>query len=167
MVDAVNYFKQGVSKVEKQILDMYNSLQEIAWHFGDHGINGKCCEDLTFIEFMALKRVYENTDISIQEIGMNLNITKSGATKIINRLERKGYVIRKNSPIDGRVCCVGATEAGVKVISKIIAKYTDYIKAILEEIEPAAIQAIKTALKILSDSTDRYHEMNRSGGVCL
>lgn len=153
--------------MEKQILDIYNSIQEIAWHFGDHGINGKCCEDLSFIEFMALKRVYENTDISIQEMGINLNITKSGATKIINRLERKGYVVRKNSPIDGRVCCVGATEAGITVISKIMAKYTDHIKAILEEMEPAALQEIKTVLKILTDSTDRYNEINRSRGVCL
>lgn len=167
MVDKVNYFKRGVNKVEKQILDIYNSLQEIAWHFGDHGINGKCCEDLSFIEFMALKRVYENTDISIQEIGMNLNITKSGATKIINRLERKGYVIRKNSPIDGRVCCVGATESGVMVISKIMAKNTNHIKAILEELEPAVLQDITSALKILSDSTDKYYVINRSGRVCI
>lgn len=139
--------------MEKQILDIYSSLQEIAWNFGDHGINGKCCEDLSFIEFMALKRVYENTDISIQGIGISLNITKSGATKIINRLERKGYVIRKNSPIDGRVCCVVVTEAGIKVMSRIIAKNTDYIKAILKEMEPATIKEIKTALKILSDTT--------------
>lgn len=140
--------------MEQQILDIYNSIQEIAWHFGDHGINGKCCEDLSFIEFMALKRVCENTGITIQEIGINLNITKSGATKIINRLERKGYVIRKNSPIDGRVCCVATSEAGVKIMSKIMAKYTDHITTILEEIEPAAIEQIKTALKIISDANE-------------
>jgi len=86
----------GVSKVEKRIIDIYNSLQEIAWHFGDHGINGKCCGDLSFVEFMALKKIYEDKDISIQEIGFNLNFTKSGATKIINRLEKKELCNRRN-----------------------------------------------------------------------
>jgi len=143
------------------MLDIYNSLQEIAWHFGDHGINGNCCENLSFIEFMALKRVCENTDISIQEIGINLNITKSGATKVINRLERKGYVIRKISPIDGRVCCVGVTDTGVKTISKITERYAGHIKAILEEKDTAAIQEIRAALKIISDSTERYNEIHK------
>lgn len=144
--------------MEKQIIDIYNSLQELAWHFGDHGINGKCCEDLSFVEFMALKKIYENEEITIQEIGFNLNFTKSGATKIINRIEKKGYVIRKSSPLDGRVCCVCVTENGVKVITKIIKKYTAYIQEILSDLDTDTVKEIKTTLETLSNLAQN-HEM--------
>jgi DNA-binding MarR family transcriptional regulator len=110
------------------ISDIYNSFKEIAWIFGSHGINGECCGDLSFVEFMALKRVYEHADLSIQEIGKSLNFTKSGATRIINRLEEKGYVTRKNSPIDGRVCCVGITDKGLEAVSKIIKNFIAYLE---------------------------------------
>jgi DNA-binding MarR family transcriptional regulator len=83
--------------MKNRISDIYNLLQELAWHFGDHGINGECCEDLSLCEFMALKVAYENNNISIQEIGSAINFTKSGATRIIDRLENKGYVKRERS----------------------------------------------------------------------
>ena len=62
--------------------------KEIAWHIGNHGLNGECRGDLSLVEFMALKIACENKDFSIQEIGSTLNFTKSGATRIIDRLER-------------------------------------------------------------------------------
>jgi len=139
--------------MDKQILGIYNSLQEIAWDFGSRGINGECCEDLSFIEFMALKKINENAEISVQEVGNYLNITKSGATKIINRLEQKGYVTRKTSPVDGRVCCVCTTDKGTEVMTKIIGQYINHIEAILKNLEPGTINEIESALRIFSGIT--------------
>lgn len=39
--------------MNKNLPDIYESLQEIAWHFGNHGISGECCGDLSLVEFMA------------------------------------------------------------------------------------------------------------------
>lgn len=141
--------------MSNQIMGIYNSLQEIAWQFGSRGINGECCEDLSFIEFMALKRVYENAEISIQEVGNNLNITKSGATKIINRLEQKGYVTRKTSTADGRVCCLHTTYNGIQIMNSIISKNTLYIEKILNQLDPNSIEEIEAALKTFNDSMQK------------
>lgn len=132
-----------------QIMDIYNSLQEIAWQFGSHGVNGECCEDLSFIEFMALKKIRENDKISVQELGSLLNITKSGSTKIVNRLEQKGYVIRKTSHSDGRVCCVCTTERGISVLTRIIGRYTVYIEKMLSDLNSEQVQGIDFVLKLL------------------
>ncbi|MBR0598567.1 MarR family winged helix-turn-helix transcriptional regulator [Sinanaerobacter chloroacetimidivorans] len=139
--------------MDKQILGIYNSLQEIAWDFGSRGMNGECCEDLSFIEFMALKKISENAEISVQEVGNYLNITKSGATKIINRLEQKGYATRKTSPADGRVCCVCITVKGTEVMSRIIGQYINHIEAILRNLEPGTINEIESALRLFSGIT--------------
>jgi DNA-binding MarR family transcriptional regulator len=131
--------------MSNQIMEIYHSLQEIAWQFGSRGINGECCEDLSFIEFMALKRIIEADEISVQEVGNQLNITKSGATKIINRLEQKGYVAKKNSAADGRVCCLRATDNGNQIINRIISKNTLYLEKILKPLDPNTITEIEAA----------------------
>jgi Transcriptional regulators len=135
--------------INKNMPYIYNYLQEIAWYFGSHGINGECCGELSLVEFMALKKVCENPDNSIQEIGNALNFTKSGATRIINRLENKGYVVRENSSIDGRVCCVSTTVKGSQEMKKIMDKYTNYLDDVLNELEPQMIENIYDVLEVL------------------
>ena len=135
--------------MNKNILNIYSLLQELAWHFGSHGFNGECCEDLSLVEFMALKKAYENNNFSIQDIGIALNFTKSGATRIIDRLESKGYISRERSPIDGRVCCVTVTVKGKIVSTKIVKKYTTYLEESLKDLEPQTVDNIKEVLEIL------------------
>ncbi|MGE5328049.1 MAG: MarR family winged helix-turn-helix transcriptional regulator [Deltaproteobacteria bacterium] len=141
--------------MNKEIKNIYNLIQEISWYFGNQGFNGECCEDLSLVEFMALKKINEADKITIQEIGNALSFTKSGASKIIDRIETKGYVIRNTSPIDGRVCCVNVTEKGNKVVTNIAEKYSTYIANMLKEQEPDTIKNIKSALEILVDSAHK------------
>jgi DNA-binding MarR family transcriptional regulator len=141
--------------MDKSIYDIYNMLQEIAWHFGNRGFEEECCEDLTLVEFMALKKVCDNKCFSIQEIGSALNFTKSGATRIIDRLENKEYVRRERSPIDGRVCCVTVTGKGKSVISKVTGQYTAYLEEMLMGLEPRRVESIKDALETLAELIQR------------
>lgn len=147
--------------MKNNILDIYNSLLEIAWRFGNHGINGECCGDLSLVEFMSLKKTYEHKDLSIQEIGTALNFTKSGATRIIDRLENRGYVRRERSAVDGRVCCVNITAEGKEVIAKILQEYTVYLQDILQDLQPQVIDKIKDILGILVESVQK-HEITKS-----
>lgn len=135
--------------MNKNISVIYNLIQELAWYFGNQGFDGECCENLSLVEFMALKKIYEKNNLSIQEIGIALNFTKSGATRIIDRLENKGYVTRERSPLDGRVCCVTITEEGTVVTIRIIKKYTVYLEEKLRELEPQMVDNIQKALEIL------------------
>ncbi|UWG98075.1 MarR family transcriptional regulator [Dehalobacter sp. DCM] len=135
--------------MDKRIRTIYNLLQELSWQFGDHGFNGECCADLSLVEYMALKKILNTRSIPIQEIGIALNFTKSGATRIIDRLEQKGYVIREQSPSDGRVCCVTVTLRGVDTMTNIIERYSEYVQGILKEFEPEQIEQIENSLEML------------------
>jgi MarR family transcriptional regulator, organic hydroperoxide resistance regulator len=157
---------------DKNIINIYNSLQDIAWHFGSHGINGECCGDLSFIDFIALKKIYENSEITIQGLGSAMNFTKSGATRIVNRLEGKDYVERENSPLDGRVCCVRLTEKGSVTISKIIENYSLYLEDVLKGFEPKEVEQIEIALEKLFAAVRRNKPFNSNTvsiieGECL
>lgn len=135
--------------MSKNITDIYNLIQELSWYFGNQGFDGSCCGDLSLVEFMALKYVHDSDNSTILEIGNALNITKSGASKITDRLEDKRYVARKQSPLDGRVCCVGITNQGTEAIKQIVAHYTGYIGEMLKDKEPPQIESITEMLTSL------------------
>lgn len=145
--------------MNKDALSIFNCLQAIAWRFGNHRLNGECCKDLSLVEFIALKEIYENNNLSIQDIGAALNFTKSGATRIIDRMETKGYVKRRRSPIDGRVCCASITIKGAEAIKEIMGRYTLYIEGMLEGLTHDKIDNIKNVLEFLAESIHKQNIM--------
>ncbi|MEN6349385.1 MAG: MarR family transcriptional regulator [Syntrophomonas sp.] len=134
--------------MDKSIPAIYELLQGISWYFGNRGFDGQCCEDLSLTEFMALKTTYDS-NCSLQEIGNVLNFTKSGATRIIDRLENKGYVKRIKSNSDGRICCAPVTEKGEQTVIKIMDKNINDLDKKLRSLEPETLNRIKEALEIL------------------
>lgn len=139
---------------QSAISDISRSLIEIAWHFGPRGLNGECCENLTMPEFIALDKVSSTSHCAVQDVGYSLGFTKSGATRMVNRLEKKGYVLKVKSLDDARVCCVEITKAGERVLSSanarymeqfhiIAAKMTDYSVADIVKVLTAMAKALK------------------------
>ncbi|MGE5423550.1 MAG: MarR family winged helix-turn-helix transcriptional regulator [Ignavibacteriales bacterium] len=152
--------------MKNRFSDIYSLLQELSWHFGNHGVNGECCGDLSLAEFMALKKVFENENCSVQEIGNGLNFTKSGATKIVNRLEGKGYVARQNSPADGRVCCVSMNPKGRDAVSDIYNNYTAYLQDLLKDFEPQEVEQIQSALEMLVSAIQKNKSSDTFAAYC-
>ena len=101
-----------------EISDISRALIEIAWYFGPKGSNGECCEDLTIQEFLALVKIFNTRDCPVHEVSKALGFTKSGATRIVNRLESRGYLRKKAQDNDARVCCVSVTLKGESIIAE-------------------------------------------------
>lgn len=138
------------------VATIYDLLLELVWHFGDRGITGECCGDLSLVEFMALKKAGENRHISIQDIGSSLNFTKSGATRVIDRLETKGYAKREHSEVDGRVCCVTVTGKGFNILSETTNNYIEYLEKAFSNMEQQAITDIEKSLRILVENLQKH-----------
>lgn len=147
--------------MDKDFVHIYNLIQELSWHFGAHGINGECCGDLSLVEYMALKKINDAENITVQEIGHALNFTKSGASKIIDRLENKGYVTREISPLDGRVCCINTTAKGAEMAMEIVHRYSTYVAEMLKAQDAAMVENVKTVLEILVDAAHRQENLSR------
>lgn len=129
--------------------DIYDSVLELICHFGNQDINGQCCGDLSFIEYRVLKKLSEEPNLPIKQIGISLTVTKSGATRIIDRLERKGYAVRKHSHKDGRVCCVELTEKGKCTVEEVSNRYVSYLRNSLKDEELQTLSNINNALNTL------------------
>jgi len=101
------------------------------------------------VEFMSLKIIYENGETSVQDVGKLLNYTKSGSTRIINRLEKKGYISKEKSSKDNRFCCIRSTVSGKEVIDNVTAEYTNHLSEKFESLSDVEIRFINEALKII------------------
>jgi DNA-binding MarR family transcriptional regulator len=73
----------------------------------------------------------------MQDIAKSAVVTKSGATRIICRLEEKGLVTREQDRKDGRVCCVTLTEKGKCILGRIEDQLINKMSEILAEMEPS------------------------------
>lgn len=83
-------------------------------------------------EFIALDKVASTKDCPVQNIGQTLGFTKSGATKIVNRLESKEYIQRVKSIDDARVCCVVITNKGKEILERVDKSYSAKFQNLLE-----------------------------------
>jgi len=142
------------TKPEKSI-ELSRALIEIVWQFGPKGLNGECCEDLSMPEYLALEASANTTDCPVQHIGNQLGFTKSGATRIVNRLEKKGYIQKIRSYEDARVCCVVPTDKGKKTLEGVAIYYADRLSALLAKVPPDKSANIADALLEIASALRR------------
>jgi MarR family transcriptional regulator, organic hydroperoxide resistance regulator len=135
-----------------KIVQLRQALLEIIWQFGPRGLSGECCEDLSMPEFFALEHVANTQSCRVQDIGQRLGFTKSGATRIVNRLNKKGYVQKMNSLEDARVCCVTSTEKGRDVLYATHQRYAEMIRKMLCNMPEEYAQKVTEAFLIMAGS---------------
>lgn len=135
--------------MENHLDTLIGYLHEIAWQFGPRGINGECCGDLSMPEFRALRKAAVNENCSVRQVAAALDFSKSGATRIVGRLEKKGYVLRRRSTRDRRVCCVSITPAGRAVLTRISNEYRSNLRKLMSDMDPVAAVALPRVLSHL------------------
>jgi len=141
-----------------KISALCQALIELIWYFGPKGLNGECCENLSMPEFMALSSIAGIENCPVQNIGYSLGFTKSGATRIVNRLESKGYVKKIKSSADARVCCVEITGSGAKVIKDTDAVYLQNLEKLLANMPAKSAMKAKEVLTSLAKSIEEMKE---------
>ncbi len=75
--------------------------------------------DLTPEQFHLLKDMSIDTGLTQREIGDLVNKTPANMTRILDRLEGKGLVVRRSSAEDRRISLVFLTPRGVEMVGEI------------------------------------------------
>ena len=97
----------------------------------------------------ALQTVVIRPECPVQDIGKTLDFTKSGATRIVNRLEKKGLVVKIRSKQDGRICCLSATTEGQKTLQEALSNTTEQLHKTLSDLPQRDKQAVADALELI------------------
>jgi len=130
------------SDINKILLHFLKTI----YHFERNEINEY---SLNFQEVYTLQYLKEKEETNVSEIAQELNIMHFAASRLVSRLEKKGYVEKAQKTHDKRVLNVMIAKSGVKIINSIEESHTQAILNNLEENPDLDINIfIKTAENI-------------------
>ena len=96
-----------------------------------------CCFDVSVPQCYGVEALVREGPLTLGELAERLYVEKSTASRIVDALERKGYVARAPHPGDGRALRLTATPSGRRLVKKIRASLVEDAKAVLADLSPA------------------------------
>ena len=100
-------------------------------------------------EFAVLEMLYHKGEQPIQKIGSKVLITSSSITYVVDKLEKKGYLVRKSCPEDRRVTYAVLTEEGKELIAEYFPKHQAMLQQLMSGLDNNEKEKMITLLKTL------------------
>jgi DNA-binding MarR family transcriptional regulator len=115
--------------------------------------------DLKFskTEIFSLLLIEKKKEIIMTELAEYIHSPMSTATGIINRLVKKGYIVRERSELDRRIVVLKLTEKGIEEIQRLKELISEYMNKVAEKLTREEIQFLaQIAGKILSILSEEF-----------
>jgi MarR family transcriptional regulator, 2-MHQ and catechol-resistance regulon repressor len=106
-------------------------------------------EDLCLSDFMVLEVLLHKGPMTISGIGQKVLLANASMTSAVDRLDERGFVLRKNSDSDRRIRIVELTKAGRAFISEIYDRHARDIEAVISVLTPLEREQLRSSLKKL------------------
>ena len=133
-------------KVSRLLLSVENLIR--GYHNFEHaraGIFG-----LTIVEAKCLKSFDRERYLTVKGLAQGMNLTKSRIVKLIDNLQEKGLVERVPDPRDGRVCMLGLTNKGHRVLSSLKACCAEAESDLLRRLSGSEVRNYREGMANLS-----------------
>ena len=82
----------------------------------DHELQERVGIQLTWYEVLAQLSSSSTGRMPMKQLAESVSLSKSGITRLVDRMERSGLVERHSCHNDGRVCFAGLTRRGLSVL---------------------------------------------------
>lgn len=125
-------------------------------------------EDLPFSpgEFVLMDEVLSSDNssagIKINDIAKSTGMSKPSMSRMLNSLEKKGYVKRQIHSEDRRVVCVKLTSRGKKALQQTKQKFTTFITDVFEEMgsedSETLLLLLENLYSIMQQHSDRLSQ---------
>jgi DNA-binding MarR family transcriptional regulator len=117
-------------------------------------------EDVTLTQYRALVVLAYAGGHRVTDLATELDVTSSTATRLAERLVRRGLVRRRPHPIDRRATQIEITEAGRNVVATVMARRRREIAAILRRLPRDQQHALVESFEAMRDAADEAPEQN-------
>ncbi|MFD1448471.1 MarR family winged helix-turn-helix transcriptional regulator [Oceanobacillus profundus] len=102
---------------------------------------------LNLTDFAVLELLFHRGKQPMQKIGDKILMTSGSITYIVNKLEKKGYLVREASPNDRRVTYASISDQGKELLNSIFPAHWEKLKTIMnglnDEEKDTAIELLK------------------------
>lgn len=118
--------------------DLFSKIENSLHEFG-----------LNISEFGVLEMLYHKGDQPVQKVAEKILVTSGTITYVINKLEKKEFVIRRKCNKDKRIYYVSLTEKGENYIAHIFPKHKDFLDNLFKDLdEESKNQLLENLIKL-------------------
>ena len=101
--------------------------------------------DISYNTFLYLRKINSLGNPTISELAKAMEVSKPSASNMVSKMVEKGLLKTRASPKDGRVCLLGLTDKGKKVVeieNGADMKFFEKVREILDKDEFEALEKI-------------------------
>jgi len=134
--------------------DLYEALNQLVRVHQFRDRDRICCYDVSVTQCYAVETLVKKGALRLQVLAEEMFLDKSTASRVIDALERKGYVSRVEDDEDRRAVRIQATEAGRELYEKIKADLIAEERAMIEHLSAEARQGALSLLRQITRATE-------------
>jgi DNA-binding MarR family transcriptional regulator len=105
--------------LERDAEALYDSVSELVRVYQSLDRDRICCHDISITQCNALEALARRDGLTLGELAAHLYLDKSTASRVVDALQRKGYVDRTTHPDDGRALLLVTTQRGKELYQSI------------------------------------------------
>lgn len=144
--------------------ELYDALEDLLRVYQFRDRDRICCFDISVSQCYALEGLVRRGGMTLNDLAAFLYIDKSTASRVVDALERKGYVARSPHPKDGRAVLLEATSSGRELEGKIRESILAEERQLLVDFAPEVRQSLTLLIRRLARAASAAVETG--GGSC-
>jgi DNA-binding MarR family transcriptional regulator len=144
------------SPIGKDVEEFHNSIVELIKKYQFRDRNEITCFGISVSQCYVLETLHFHGAITMNKLAEQMHLSISTITRVVDQLEGKKLVTRKQHPGDSRSRIIKLTPKGEKVFLQSWANVFESEKKIFENIKPEHRKVLLSLLKDLNHSVDQW-----------
>jgi DNA-binding MarR family transcriptional regulator len=143
---------------------LYDALSELIRIYQFRDRDRICCYDVSVTQCYALEALVAQSAMTMTSLAAHLYLDKSTTSRVVDALERKGYVKRLSHPEDGRSILLEVTPVGRALHGRIVAGILKEERELLRDFRTEVRHSMIHLLRRLARAAER--RVQDGGGTC-
>jgi DNA-binding MarR family transcriptional regulator len=156
---AVGTRKPRISELDRDTRDLYAALNDLVRLYQFRDRDTICCHDISVTQCYALQSLARGGAMTLTALANDLMLDKSTASRVVETLERKGYVRRATHPEDARAMSIEMTPKGRGLCQRIERELLEEERDIMARLDPevrrAAIGVVRDLARLAASRIGR------------
>ncbi|MEJ2193852.1 MAG: MarR family transcriptional regulator [Ignavibacteriaceae bacterium] len=144
--------------IRKDVEEFHNSIIGLIKKYQFRDRNEVTSFGISVSQCYVLETLYFQKALTMKKLAEQMHLTISTITRIVDQLERKKFIERKQDDKDLRIRRITLTPKGEKIFLKSWANVFESEREIFENIKPGHRKVLLSLLKDLNDSVDQWQD---------
>jgi DNA-binding MarR family transcriptional regulator len=145
--------------LERDTRDLYAALTDLVRVYQFRDRNLICCHDVSVTQCYAIDALVRGGPMTLGSLASTLMLDKSTTSRVVETLDRKGYVKRTTHPSDARAVQLSASARGRSLHETIQRELLDEERAVIEslpaDVRRATVGVVRELAKVAAKRIGR------------